>query len=66
MTTSSGATAVAGKPVAKRKLSNEMSTALVLVGIALMHPTSAYFASAMPKVARSSALASRAIRACLN
>ncbi|WP_026187152.1 ABC transporter permease [Ensifer sp. BR816] len=36
MTTSSGATAVAGKPVAKRKLSNEMSTALVLVGIALM------------------------------
>ncbi|APG95299.1 ABC transporter permease [Sinorhizobium americanum] len=36
MTTSSGATAVAEKPVAKRKLSNEMSTALVLVGIALM------------------------------
>jgi ribose/xylose/arabinose/galactoside ABC-type transport system permease subunit len=36
MTTSSGATAVADKPVAKRKLSNEMSTALVLLGIALM------------------------------
>ena len=36
MTTPSGATVVAEKPLAKRKFGNEMSTALVLVGIALM------------------------------
>ncbi|ASP82970.1 ABC transporter permease [Sinorhizobium meliloti] len=36
MTTSSGATVVAKKPAVKRKFGNEMSTAVVLVGIALV------------------------------